>query len=71
MKVSVPILHRPYLTPRLVSMVDAGLFDKLDEIGRQIRGRREINPSEGFRCVWPYAFVDLTDQRNQVDRRYW
>jgi hypothetical protein len=22
-------------------MVDAGLFDKLDEIGRQIRGRRD------------------------------
>ena len=40
-KVSVPILHRPYVTIRLVSMVDAGLFDKLDQIGRQIRGRRD------------------------------
>ena len=40
-KVSVPILHRPYVTIHLVSMVDAGLFDKLDEIGRQIRGSRD------------------------------
>jgi len=38
-KVSVPILNRPYVTIHLVSMVDAGLFDKLDQIGRQIRGR--------------------------------
>jgi hypothetical protein len=40
-KVSVPILYRPYVTTRLVSMVDGGLFDKLDEIGRQIRGNRD------------------------------
>ena len=29
------------MTIRLVSMVDGGLFDKLDEIGRQIRGNRD------------------------------
>lgn len=40
-KVSVPVLHRTYVTIRLVSMVDGGLFDKLDEIGRQIRGNRD------------------------------
>lgn len=40
-KVSVPILRRPHVTIRLVSMVDAGLFDKLDVIGRQIRCNRD------------------------------
>ena len=40
-KVSVPILHRPYVTIHLVSMVDGGLFDKLDVIGREIRGNRD------------------------------
>jgi hypothetical protein len=38
-KVSASLLHRPYVTVRLVSMVDGGLFDKLDEIGRKIRGK--------------------------------
>ena len=39
-KVSVPNLQRPYVTICLVSMVDGGLFDKLDMIGREIKGNR-------------------------------
>jgi len=54
-KVSVPILHRLYVTIRLVSMVDGGLFDKLDEIGREIRGNRD-KPFGGVQ-VRAYAFV--------------
>jgi hypothetical protein len=38
-KVSASPLYRPYVTVFLVSMVDGGLFDKLDEIGRIIRER--------------------------------
>jgi hypothetical protein len=37
----MPIFHRQCVTIRLVSMVDGGLFDKLDVIGRQIRSNRD------------------------------
>jgi hypothetical protein len=52
-------------------MVDGGLFDKLDEIGRRIRCNRDepfggIQVRTGFRF-----FYYLSDQRNQVDGRYW
>jgi hypothetical protein len=36
-------------------MVDGGLFDKLDQIGRQIRSNRD-EPFGGIQ-VWAYAFV--------------
>ncbi|SRR6266403_4108853 len=68
-KVSVPLLHRLCVTARLVSMVDGGLFDKLDKIGRRIRGNQD-EPFGGIQVrMGPHLF-NFSDQRNQVACRH-
>ena len=70
MKVSVPLLYRPYVTVRLVSMVDGGLFDKLDKIGRELRNKPN-QPFGGIQVRMGLRICLIFRQRNQVGCHYW
>jgi hypothetical protein len=68
MKVSASLLHRPYVTVRLVSMVDGKLFDKLAEIGSLIR--QKPTPFGGIQVRIGLCTCYRSDQRELLGYHY-